>query len=73
LPGSSYSHLERLRREANEVLLSSHGGALYLALGGVPWSPPILGGPRCRRWTASTRPSAVCAPPKMNWVVVLRT
>jgi len=43
LPGSSYPNLEQLRREANEVLLSSHGGALYLALGGVPLVPSHFG------------------------------
>jgi len=43
VPCSCYSRLEALRTEANEVLLHAHGGALYLALDGVPLVPAHFG------------------------------
>ncbi len=49
VPCSCYSRLEALRTEANEVLLHAHGGALYLALDGVPLVPAHFGKAPLRR------------------------
>ena len=43
VPPAFFSQLGKLRREINEVLLRAHGGALYLALDGVPLVPAHFG------------------------------
>lgn len=39
LPGTAYDQIARLRQKIGKLLLSAHHGALYLALGGVCFSP----------------------------------